>query len=64
MPPDPHVAHFDWEGGGKDRDAIPVDGLEGLVLDDIALEQHTHRGVGAKDDVSVKAGEPGYVGLV
>ena len=61
VPLDPHVAHFDWEGGGEDRDTVPVDTLKGLVPYDVPFEQQAHRGVGAEDDVSVKAGESGYV---
>jgi hypothetical protein len=64
MPPDPHVTHFDGESGGKDRYAIPLDGLEGVVFDHIPLEQYGHGGVSAKDHVSVKAEELGYVVLI
>ena len=47
MPPDPHVAHPDGEGGGKDRDAVLVDALECLVIeclviDRVPLEQYAH----------------------
>jgi len=42
MPPDPHVAHFDGESGGKDGDAAIVDALERLVIDRIPLKQYAH----------------------
>jgi hypothetical protein len=64
MPPDPHVTHSGREGGGKDRDAIPVDGLEGMVSNHIPLKQYARRGVGKQDDVPVKAEELGYGVLI
>ena len=36
--PDPHVAHLDGEGGGKDGDAVVIDALECLVIDRVPLE--------------------------
>ena len=64
MSPDPHVAHFDGEGGRKDREAVIVNALERLVIDRVPLEQYAHGGVGAEDDVTVEPEELGYVELV
>jgi len=57
MSPDPHVAHFDGESGGKDGDAVVVDALERLVIDRVPLEEYAHGGLDAEDDVPVETEE-------
>ena len=56
MPPDPHVAHPDGEGGGKDRDTVLVDALECLVIDLVPLEQYAQ---GAEHGVLIETEELG-----